>query len=274
MEYYISTAKTLCEDIEQLYVNENDINIRANRAAKTITNTLKAFRTKIRKEGFKNQDEEIHFFKYIKPKIQAYLVFYSVLQEIELAKLHMSDEELKNLIDKKLRMFRHIIRENIDFAKYYTSGMDHLDKLYFIREPKLSIISRHSATMLVDPEFNTSHDQVAADILAFDLFKKHLSIKNEKLRQLDVPNPKLKWTASKSDFVELIYALQSSSAVNYGDVEIKELCSALESIFQIKIEDPYRTFIDIANRKKDLLKFIPKLEEGFLRKVEEADAMR
>ena len=72
----------------------------------------------------------------------------------------------------------------------------------------------------------------------------------------------------------MIYALQSSSAVNYGDVEIKELCSALESIFQVKIEDPYRTFIDIANRKTTAMKFIPKLEEGFLRKVDEADGMR
>jgi hypothetical protein len=194
-----------------------------------------------------------------------------VLQEIELAKLHMSDEELKNLIDKKLRMFRHIIRENIDFAKYYTSGMDHLDKLYFIREPKLSIISRHSATMLVDPEFNTSHDQVAADILAFDLFKKHLTIKNEKLRQLDVPNPKLKWTASKSDFIELVYALQATTAINYRENEIKEICTALQSVFQVHIEDPYRIFIDLANRKKEQLKFIPKLEEGFLRKLSEVD---
>lgn len=102
-------------------------------------------------------------------------------------------------------------------------------------------------------------------------FKKHLSPKPELQATYGPPAPKLRWTASKSDFIELVYALQATTAINYGENEIKEICTALQSVFQVHIEDPYRTFIDIANRKKELLKFIPKLEEGILRKVEEAE---
>lgn len=89
------------------------------------------------------------------------------------------------------------------------------------------------------------------------------------MRQLNISNPKLKWTASKSDFVELNYVLLSSSAVNFGDIEIKELCSVLESIFPVKIEEPYRTFIDIANRKKVQLKFINILKDYLKIKLDE-----
>ncbi len=81
--------------------------------------------------------------------------------------------------------------------------------------------------------------------------------------------PKMKWTGTKSDFIEFVYGLQASSAVNYGDVEIIELCQALQSIFRVQIEDPYRIFIDLCNRKTAPVKFIPKMEEGFLRKVDE-----
>lgn len=273
MEYYISSAKRLCEDLEQLHYCESDINLRSTKAAKQIKKTLTNFRNKIRKEGFDSTEDEIHFFKYVKPKIQAYLIFYSVLAEIESSKLHMGDPELLNLIDKKVRMFRHIMRENLEFVKYYNSGHTHLDKLYFVRDTEIDSISKNSTNMLVDPEFNASHDFVASNIIAFELFKKHLVPHPEIKMTVGTPKSKLKWTCSKSDFVEFVYALQSTNAVNYGEAEIKELCTALEPVFQIKIDDPYRTFIDIANRKTGTMKFIPKLEEGFFRKVNEVDGI-
>jgi hypothetical protein len=273
MEYYITTAKKLCEELELLHQTERDINTIASRAAKMILNTLKQFRARIRKEDFANEEEEIHFFKYIKPQIQCYLVFYSVLQEIESSKLHMSDEELTNLIDKKMRMFRHIMRENIDFVKYYTSGLNHLDKLYFIREPKLSVISRHTTAMLVDPEFNTSHDQVAADILAFDLFKKHIAVDKEKIPTLHIPPPKLKWTAGKLDLVELIYALHASGAINHGDADLKEIQEAFELIFRCKIDDLYRSFHDIVNRKKEQIKFLNLLGDHLRKRLDNVNGI-
>jgi hypothetical protein len=106
-------------------------------------------------------------------------------------------------------------------------------------------------------------------IITFELFKKHVAPKPELQATYVPPVPKLKWTASKSDFIELVYALQATTAINYGENEIKEIFSALQSVFQVHIEDPYRIFIDLANRKMAPLKFIPKLEEGFLRKVDE-----
>lgn len=269
MEYYIATTKQLCEDLEQLHYNENDVYKRSGKAAKSIQKTLKSFRDKIRKVGFDSTEDEIHFFKYVKPKIQAYLIFYSVLLEIENAKLHMSDDEIKNFIDKKMRMFRHIMREHIDFVKYYTNGMEHLDKLYFIRNENMTVISRHSSTMLVDSEFNTSHDQIAADIIAFELFKKHVIPRKEIHPTFNMPKPKLKWTESKADFVEFVYAIHAVQSLNHGDVDIMELCSELGLLFQIKVDDPYRTFIDIANRKKEVLKFIPKLESAIVKRIEE-----
>jgi hypothetical protein len=267
MEYYITTAKNLCENLENLHQTERDMNVLTEKAGKEITKTLRSFRSRIRKEGFNSTDEEIHFFKYIKPKIQAYLYFYSILQEIETGKLCMSDDEINDLIDKKVRMFRHIMRKNLDFVKYYTSGLEHLDKLYFIRETKLAVISQHTTSMLMDPEFNTTHDQIAANILAFELFKKHLARNKEKHPSFQFPQPKLKWTAGKLDLVELIYALHTSGAINHGDADLKEIQEAFELIFKCKIDDLYRSFHDIANRKKEQVKFVNLLENYLAKRI-------
>jgi hypothetical protein len=123
-------------------------------------------------------------------------------------------------------------------------------------------------------QFTTTYDLVAADIIAHQMLKKYYFPDKEECKTRMPVIPKRKWTASKSDFIELVYGLQASKAVNYGDVEIIELCQALQSIFRIQIDDPYRIFTDLANRKTAQVKFIPKMEEGFLSKVDEMNTKK
>lgn len=272
MEQFIAAEKQVISELEQILQSETDMNIKAKKAARLIMGTLSDFRNMIREKGFKRDEDEIYFFRRIKPPIHAYLIFFSILSEIETGKYHLSDEELKNLIDKKMRMFRHIQRDNLDFVTYYMEGMTHLDRQYFLRPTDILKVTRHSTTMMLDPELSTTYDVVAANIIAHQMLKKYLFPDQDAVKTRMPASPKLKWTASKSDFIEFVYGLQASAAINYGDVEIKELCLTLQSIFQVQIEDPYRIFIDLTNRKTIPVKFIPKMEEGFLRKVEEMGA--
>lgn len=270
MQDYIAATKSLCDELEQLHLDEPDINNRTTKAAKLIRKVLTSFRKQIYNQGFQSEDDEIHFFKYVKPRVNSYLIFFSVLAEIETEKLLASEKELTCCIEKKERMFRYIMRENREFVTYYRAGLTHLDRIYFLRGTNLITLSKHSTRQLDDPEFNTSHDGVAANILAFDLFQRHLSPKPE-LPIFNQVKPKLKWTANKLDLVELIYALQASGALNYGDADLKDICSSFEQIFQIKVGDLYRSFHDISNRKKQQVKFVNTLEKSLKRKIEELD---
>lgn len=273
MQEYIAAAKTLCEELEQLHTEEPNITNRANKAAKLISKTLTKFRRKIRKEDFPNREDEIHFFKYIKPRVSSYLIFYSVIAEIEAERELMNEAEYTELVDKKRRMFRHIMRENRDFISYYRAGLTHLDRVYFVRGKNMGILSKHSTRQQDDPEFNTSHDHVAANIMAFDLFQRHLSPKPEFQPSFGPPTPKLKWTANRLDLVELIYALQASGAINYGEADLKDVCTFFESGLQVQVGDLYRAFHDISNRKKEQIKFVNRLD-GFLeRKIIELEGM-
>ncbi|MES2588827.1 MAG: RteC domain-containing protein [Bacteroidota bacterium] len=270
MEYFITSEKQLINEIEQILQSKADMTVMAKKASKLISQTLISFRKQIREKGFKKDEDEIYFFRNIKPKIHAYLIFFSILTDIETSKFHMNDEEVNNLIEKKIRMFRHIMRENLDFVTYYMEGLSHLDRQYFLRPVDVQKVTRHTANMMLDPEFNTTYDSVAANIIAQKLLINYLF--PEQQNNSKIPkSSKLKWTANKSDFVEFVYGLQATTAINNGDVEIKELCQALQSIFEVQIDDPYRTFIDIVNRKTTKIKFIPTMQEGIKRKIEDAD---
>lgn len=270
MEHFITAEKQLITEIELILQSKADMTVMAKKACKLIMQNLTSFRKQIREHGFKRDEDEMYFFRNIKPKIHAYLIFFSILSEIETSKYHMSEQEVKNFIDKKIRMFRHIMRENLDFVTYYMEGLSHLDRQYFLRPSDIQKVTKHSTGMMLDPEFSTTYDLVAANIIAQQLLMKFL-FPEEQNTAKTLASSKLKWTASKADFVEFVYGLQGSAAVNYGDVEIKELCVALQSVFQVHIDDPYRIFIDLSNRKITPMKFIPKMQEGFLRKIDEAD---
>jgi hypothetical protein len=83
---------------------------------------------------------------------------------------------------------------------------------------------------------------------------------------------RLFWTGNKTELIELIYALQSSGAINSGTADIKEMASLFEQIFNIDLGNYYHTFIEIRARKGSKTKFIDKLEEALLRRFEESDA--
>ena len=72
MEQYIAAEKQLTAELEQILQGEGEMNVKAKKAAKLIRNTLSSFRNQIREQGFRSDDDEIYFFKNIKPKIHAF----------------------------------------------------------------------------------------------------------------------------------------------------------------------------------------------------------
>jgi hypothetical protein len=78
------------------------------------------------------------------------------------------------------------------------------------------------------------------------------------------------WTETKIAYVELVYALQGTGAINNGNVDIKDLAGYMGKAFNIDVEDVYRTFIEIKTRKKESTVFIEKLKEALLRRISDS----
>ena len=77
----------------------------------------------------------------------------------------------------------------------------------------------------------------------------------------------LSWTASKTDLIELIYALHISGALRNGQAELKKIVAVTELIFEIELGNVHKVFDQIRAREKDPTKFLDNLKYGLVKKI-------
>ena len=82
---------------------------------------------------FKSEEEEIKFFKEIKPQLFSKLIFYQKIYKIEAMRPNGSDDVQKKYIEKELDRLKDFFDENLDFYKYYRSNGTHFDRICFMR---------------------------------------------------------------------------------------------------------------------------------------------
>ena len=247
--------------------------------AKEVLNDLRVY---IRNNKFKDSDEEIDFFKHIKPNIYADFIFYNNLLKYHVNKPNTTNSILKNYFKNELKKLESKKRKNLKFYQYYKHKSTFLDHLYFLRENKQLDLFSIDISIYLDSEFYTSHDKLAAEVIAYDLltnfYKKEISkLKSISSGKFDDDNKRvqspLNWTASKTDLVELVYALKVAGAINTGNINTKELVSIFSSLFNIEVSNYYKTYSEIKNRSTERTKFLKKLIEDFQTKLEYDDGI-
>ena len=260
--------------------NVNDFNV-VEKGITISRKYLQKLRLCIRDNNFKNKENEITFFKKHKPYVYSRLKFYAKLYNFLINRPAGTIQSQQIFIDEEIQKLQESNRRNIDFIKYYREESTVLDEFYFIRgKDKISLVS-DTSHFYTDAEFSTSHDNAIAKIMAYDLLINHYVQELSYLRDQSygisyklntlTNGERLGWTASKTDLIELIYALQASGAIKSGTAGIKEMASACEDIFELKLGNVYRTFLEIRERKIDQTKFIDRLKATLLRRMEETD---
>jgi hypothetical protein len=84
-------------------------------------------------------------------------------------------------------------------------------------------------------------------------------------------NSSLSWTGSKTDLIELIYALQAAGVFNKKEVEVKQIATLFENMFNVTLGNYYRVFQDIRLRKTGQTNFMNQLRDSLLNRIKEAE---
>lgn len=71
----------------------------------------------------------------------------------------------------------------------------------------------------------------------------------------------LKWTASRTALVEIIYAFHAGKVFNNGDADIRQITDTLSKAFNFSIPNSYRTFQDIIGRESSPTAFLEVLKK-------------
>lgn len=273
---------TLLSDLnEQLNFIDIEIDDTINRCEKAIEIiivSIQKLKILFLKEKFKNQEQEIDFFKNIKPKFTSKFIYFNIIYKIETKKPYGGERIVKKYLNNELQKLKTYFDNNLDFYKYYRTGNNYLDFKYFVRgkfDIKLTI---DSFFFEVDHNFSTSHDFKVAKILAHDLVQVYLENKLIEINNKSVKeksqhnhNAKLTWTAPKVALIELLYALQSEKVFNNGSTDLKEIAEYLENIFNVDLGQYRRTFLEIRVRKTERTKFLNTLKETLEKRMNNSD---
>lgn len=224
---------------------------------------------------FKDEAEEILFFKEVKPRIFCHLIYYRKVYNIEMLRPVASVEAQKEYLKKKLDGIQDFNDKILDFYRYYRSGASYLDAAYFVRgkpDPEQYLETFYYER---DPQFSTNADFKVAKIMANDMLQAYLM---SELEQLDnytrkpcsstFPKVKLTWTGSKTDLIELIYALDTEGCFNNGKVPLIQIAAYFESVFNIDLGNNIaRNFYDMRIRQQPT-PFLDRLREEILKRME------
>ena len=226
------------------------------------------------------KNEEILFFKNMKPYVFSKLIYYVKLFSIESKRPRSSNKSQVKYFNNHIDRLQNYFNDNLEFYHYFRRGATFLDEEYFIRGKADIRLFPDSLSFFADDKFSSSHDTTVATIMAYDMLIIYLKREIDKLENNNsmetnygafTNQSKLFWTGNKTDLIELIYALHSSGSVNSGTADIKEMASACEQMFNIDLGDYYRTFLEIRSRKINQTKYIDKLKDSLENKMLDSD---
>ena len=257
------------------YLQDHSINIKSLRQSITISkDRLNSLRYQIVSDGFKSEASEIHFFKHIKSLPLSHLIYFLKVQKFLQNSPLLLKEAKHKFIIRKMAYLNRFHKKHTAFIEYIKQEQTHLDSLYFTRSN--AHLSPNKQSTISDPEFSTSHDYLQAKYQASLLYGRYLTHQLSVLEQKEstkyLNGERIKWTGSKVDLIELIYALHSSGVIDHGNSSVKKIASYFEAQFNCPLGDYYRSYSELRYRKKSRTKFLDLLSEQLQKKMDQDDA--
>jgi hypothetical protein len=256
---------------------ENPIQL-AEQAIRSSVAVLERLKIFFIKQKRLNKKEEIEFFRDIKPKFAAKLIYYNEIYTIETNRPLGSQKTIRKYYKAELLKLKVFFIENQEFYRYYRTANNYLDYKYFVKTKYDFKLMVDSYYFQADHRFTTSHDYKVARILANDEIKVFLEEQITKLDRKTIatqsPSPLYKgtkWTGSKVELIELIYALHTEGVFNNGTSGLKEVTTFFESSFSIDLGQFNRVFLEIRNRKSERTKFLNTLKTKLITRMDKAD---
>ena len=225
---------------------------------------------------FRDENEEILFFKEIKPRMLCKLLYYRKIYNIEMNRPLCGLEASRNYLKLELNNIQDYISKRLDFYRYYRSGATYMDKVYFLRGTVREADQYlDSFEFERDPLFSTGADFRVAKILAGDMLREYLT---RELRALDahesvpLPDVRLTWLESKTALCEQIFAWHAKGT--FGNIPLTRLSSYIQKVFNVELNSNLpRTFNDMSLRN-DPTPYLDSLIDALLVKMKRTKKKR
>ena len=212
-------------------------------------------------------EKQIHFFKSVKPKFVSELHFNLEVLNYYKERPRGSKKLKGQFINECMEKASSFMMKHCEFRSYINMQADHLDHVYFTKQdysPKLHASFEYPS----DPDFSSPADPTLSCLMAADRYLQFLknqkfALKNPTLDPSWESQKTLDWHGSKTDLVELVYALHAAGKLK-GD--LKHSFAVMEKALNIDVGNYYRLYTDI-KLKKNPNSLLDELKTSLLDKI-------
>ncbi len=247
---------------------------KAEQSMAACSDCLKRLKALVASHSFDQEDKEIRFFKQIKPRIVAKLLYFKHIRKMERKTRHLDQDCRLQYYRKKLSKIQRFQKRNEEFIEYYESNKTHKDSLLFKRCSLEETDISEPELLEYDNAFYSTHGYMAAKVIAKEDLAQYISIRIGEISRSAAhifgagDHVPFQWTDTQIAFAELSLALVNSGSINLGKVELNEFTDYLGKVFNIEIENIYLKYIDIKRRKGDRTKYMTHLKNNLNTKID------
>lgn len=242
---------------------------------------LAELKTCVQSTPFRNESEEICFFKHTKPMVLGRLIYFHELLRIE-SQRPLDEDGLDEYYEKQQEEQKLFFDRHVAFYQYYKCGGTYLDSNYFLcgrQEVSFDVDVCH---LDYDSKFTTGYDHLVARIVAMEMLYAYLTTQKRMLihgksdedvsAELLKANGSYKWSGSAIELVEMVYGWDEVGCINGGEEPIHELVAFMGTLFGVDIRDCYSAYTDMKRRKNESRTyFLDKMRERLNKRMERDD---
>lgn len=225
-----------------------------------VENCLEDLKSFVASYKFASRAEEISFFKKQKPEFTSQLYYLRYLRRISFFESLNSQDDCEVFYKRIVLEIQHFLCRNKKHYLYLMSDRSDLDLVYFTRT------TNDSSSPICNRKYDARVDKLTAIILGKLLLKNHLQRLINRPKKENVREG-LDWSASKTDLIELIYALHTSKVFG-ANKDLKEVVMFFEKLFDCQLGQYSRTFLELRLRKKGQTKFLDELKSRLVERIE------
>ncbi len=263
-KHYARIIGDLEKDLKKVDLTNQDSMIKAEKSITLINFGLKELRKFVTSTPFNSKQDEIDFFKKMKPEIFSKLIYFISIYDIESKRPKGGSKEETKYFEGEIKKFQDYYNDNNGFYQYYKRGETYSDKQYFLRKNKTISIHIDCFGSYIDDEFAANLDTTFAKFMGYKLAIQYFKNEIEKLSenpnenqlQINGHRSNLTWTGTKVEATEIVYVLYACGVFNHGKAGIKEIADKFQVSFNIDLGDYYHSFSEIKKRKNVIPRFL------------------
>lgn len=246
---------------------------RYNASVILVNKAISELKDYIKTYDFESQQDEIIFFKEIRPKILSHKIRVSIDYNIHVNEPIGTKENLILYFEEAIKGFQSLFKLNSFYYQYYRNHFTELDNLYFLRAADHLLIPLPEIT-------DTDHNDTTPMSDLFARFMAYEQINHQIIEKIGVlvnnteftrneNEVELRWTGDVINAVELAYGIWLTGQVNDGNASLNQIVRWFESNLNLSIGIAQRKFTEISRRKRlSITKFIDQMRAAILDKID------